>query len=163
MIEVKFEDLRGFERFLTALRRFSRTLREALNDVLFELTEETAQRLKDAIMQNQPQLIETRFRSISPDWVREKVRKGWRPEQLIRTGQYADAIFAAHDGNTHIVTLPDAGYPGHNFDYKDLARWLELGTRTQQPIPHWRPAREWMLRQLHKRVREEIKRALFRR
>lgn len=161
MLEVKFEDVRRFERFLVSLRRFSSRIQKALNATLFDLTEETAQRLKDAIMQNRPELIETRFRSLSPEWVREKARKGWRTDQLIRTGQYANAIFATHQGDTHGVTLPDTGYPDHNFSYKDLAAWLEVGTRRHDPIPHWGPAKKWMLKKLRTTIRREVQRALF--
>lgn len=163
MIEVKFEDLRRFEKFLIMLSKFSTRLRKLLNDVLFELIEDTAKQLKSAILENRPELIETRFRRISPDWVKEKVRRGWRPEQLIQIGQYVNAIFTKHESDVHSVLLPSSNYPDHNFSYIDLGNWLETGTRTMKPIPHWGPTKKWFLEQFRLRVRKEVVHALFRR
>lgn len=168
MISAEWKDLGKFNRMLLGLAKFSQSVEDGLDQLLHELTEEGADRLKDAILNNQPELIEKkRFRQISVSWRKEKARKGWATTPLNRTGSYARAIFTQHEDGTHKITLPsgpyDDGERSYKFTWGDLARWLEMGTRSFRAIKHWQPTREWIIKQFRSRMRKVVLRALFKR
>ncbi len=168
MISAKWEDLGKFNRMLLGLSRFSKTVEDGLDQLLHDLTEEGAERLKNAILNNQPELIgKKRFRQISKSWRAEKARNGWNLTPLNRTGSYARAIFTKHEGGEHKITLPSGPYEdgerSYKFTWGDLARWLEMGTRSFRAIKHWKPTREWILNQFRARMRKVVLRALFKR
>lgn len=168
MISAKWQDIGKFNRLLLNLVRFSKVIEDKVDQLLHELTEEGAQRLRDAILNNQPELIgKKRFRQISKSWRAEKAKKGWNLTPLNRTGSYAKAIFTQHEGGEHKVRLPSGPYEDgertYKFTWSDLARWLEMGTRNFRAIKHWKPTRDWILSEFKSRVRKVILNALFRR
>ena len=145
------------------LARFSKKVFEIADKTLAEVTDQTAAQLRIAILMNRPSLIDTSFRRISSSWRAEKRRKGWRVETLVRKELYAKAIRTRHEGDTHTIYLPDETYPDHTFSYKDLGNYLEHGTPTVKPIPHWRPAEKWLLKQFKKLIRKRLVDALLQR
>ena len=166
MIEATFKNLRAYENMLLSLSRFSTRVAATLDALLYELGEATAARLRNAILNNQPALIDKkRFRSISRSWKSEKARRGWNLTSLNRTESYAKSIFTEHSGGNHKILLPSTPYTDgeetYNFSFKDLGHWLENGTRRFRAIKHWAPARSYLLAQFRKRMKMDVVRALF--
>jgi hypothetical protein len=80
---------------------------------------------------------------LSPGYTKRKRMLGLDPRILIATGRYVSSIqpIAQKDGSW-IVSVPDTPLrAGSKYTLKDLARWLEYGTRNMPARPHWRPAR----------------------
>lgn len=108
-----------------------------IEDLSRELAEEFADDLK--------RIIETQafaWAPLSTGYAKRKNMLGLDPRILIATGRYVNSIQAIQqrDGSW-IVSVPDEPLqPGSKYTLKDLARWLELGTRHMPPRAHWRPA-----------------------
>ncbi len=80
---------------------------------------------------------------LTKEYKNYKRRMGLDPRILIATGRYIHAIQPIQqlDGSW-VVGVPDEPLrPGSRYTLKDLARWLEYGTRTMPARPHWRPAK----------------------
>ena len=168
MIEARWEDLKRVDRMLLGMARFSKSVEKGLDKLLYDLTEEGADKLRGAILDDMPERIgKRRFRRISSAWRKKKARMGWAETPLNRTGSYARAIFTRHEGGVHKITLPtgpyDDGERVYNFTWSDLARWLEMGTRAFRPIKHWQPTKEWILVSFRARMRKTVLNALFKR
>jgi hypothetical protein len=168
MIKAQFKNPRRYERFIMSLALLDKELTKRLNVLLYDLVEETANRLRDAIKNNEPDLIGVkRFRAISRSWVNEKRSRGWNTTPLNRTMSYANSIFTTHTGDVHTITVPsttyDDGERSYKFTYKDLARWLEHGTRNHRPIKHWSHAKRNMMKQFRVAMVQEVENALFKR
>ena len=124
-----------------------------------DLVDEVAEDLRQIILNKDRTKFIKRLRAISPAWVDEKKRRGWKLHQLAATGEYARAIDTFHDfsKHTHRVSVKSGQYPGRKFSYADLARYLEFGTKWFLPIPHWRKAAEYFRAELQRRVGKELK------
>jgi hypothetical protein len=95
-----------------------------------------------------------------------KRRMGLDPRILIATGRYVSSIqpIQQPDGNW-VVSVPEEPLrQGSKYTLKDLARWLEYGTRNMPARPHWRPAKQiWktklyqMKRRMHFNMVQELK------
>jgi hypothetical protein len=80
---------------------------------------------------------------LSPGYAKRKRMLGLDPRILIATGRYVNSIqpIAQPDGSW-VVSVPNEPLrSGSKYTLKDLARWLEYGTRHMPARPHWRPAR----------------------
>jgi hypothetical protein len=80
---------------------------------------------------------------LSKGYARYKRRMGLDPRTLIATGKYVNSIqpIQQPDGNW-LVSVPNTPLgDGSKHTLRDLARWLEYGTRTMPARPHWRPAK----------------------
>lgn len=112
--------------------------RMALGGLGRDLAEEFADDLRAII---ERQLIA--WMPLSRPYKAYKRRMGLDPRILIATGRYINSIkpMEQPDG-TWLVSVPaEPLRPGSKHTLKDLARWLEYGTRTMPARPHWRPAK----------------------
>lgn len=108
---------------------------------------------------------------LSPTYAQRKRMLGLDPRILIATGRYVNSIqpIEQPDGSW-VVSVPDEPLrDGSKHTLKDLARWLEYGTRHMPARPHWRPAMNiWRTKiyQVRRRVRhdlvQELKKAGYR-
>jgi hypothetical protein len=128
----------------------------ALSGVSREMAEEFADDVK-AILSRQ--LIA--WVPLNREYARRKREMGMDPRILIATGRYVNSIqpIEQKDGSW-VVSVPAEPLQGSNkHTLKDLARWLEYGTRTMPARPHWRPAMQiWRTKiyQVRRRVRHDI-------
>lgn len=159
MIEFRFENPAKWQTFQRKMDRASRTFLADMNRAVGECVDEAANHLRLGIL-GQSSMINLRLRAIDPHWVATKVASGWRPETLRRTDQYVNSIGSRHSGRKHALTVPNRRYPGTKITYQQLALYLENGTRTFAPIPHWQPTLKWLKRRVSQRAGKEAKRAL---
>lgn len=136
---------------------------ESLGGLSQELAEEFADDLRLLIDR---QLIA--WVPLSPSYRLYKHRMGMDPRILIATGRYVHAIQAIQgpDGSWSVGIPPEPLRPGSRYTLKDLAKWLEFGTQTMPPRPHWRPARQiWRtkLYRMKKRVQFDLAQELKKR
>ena len=121
-----------------------------------EMAEEFADDLKEIL---QRQLIS--WVPLSSGYAKRKRMLGLDPRILIATARYVRSIQATQlrDG-TWIVAVPEEPLsPGSKYTLRDLARWLEYGTRTMPARPHWRPAAQlWRTKiyQVRRRARHTL-------
>jgi hypothetical protein len=96
-------------------------------------------------------ILEQRWRDkwkpLSPSYLEWKKRKGLDTRILIATGQYLDSFKVYRSGKYWVAGVEKDRL--HYFEGKvvkigDLAKWLEFGTRKMPPRPHWRPAFDYV-------------------
>jgi hypothetical protein len=80
---------------------------------------------------------------LSKQYKTYKRRMGLDPRILIATGRYVHAIKPIQQPNgSWVVGVPEEPLrAGGKYTLRDLARWLEYGTRNMPARPHWRPAK----------------------
>lgn len=128
----------------------------ALSGVSYEMAEEFADDVREILSR---QLIA--WVPLSKEYARHKREMGLDPRILIATGRYINSIqpIEQKDGSW-VVSVPNELLQGSTkHTLKDLARWLEYGTRTMPARPHWRPAMQlWRTKiyQVRRRVRHDI-------
>lgn len=78
---------------------------------------------------------------LSREYAVRKHLLGLDPRILIATGRYVNSIQPVQkpDGSWE-VAVPATPLGNGKHTLKDLARWLEYGTRRMPARPHWRPA-----------------------
>jgi len=131
-----------------------------------EMAEEFADDLKEIL---QRQLIS--WVPLKAGYAKRKRMLGLDPRILIATARYVKSIQATQqrDG-TWIVAVPKEPLSARSkYTLRDLAKWLEYGTRTMPARPHWRPAMQlWRTKiyQVRRRARhtltQQMKKAGFR-
>lgn len=156
MIEVTFDHGRDFSRAARAFLRFFPRIFRRFVDLAEEVMIETEHALKSAITDKDRSKFIKRLRSISPAWVSEKRRKGWRVHQLAATDSYANAIYIEKGKDQIALKLREGSYPGRELLYSDIGRFLEYGTKHMKPLPHWRKAAKYFREELKKRAKEEF-------
>ena len=138
----------------------------SLRGVSRDMAEEFADDLRTIISR---QLIS--WVPLSKEYAKRKRILGLDPRILIATGRYIESITPVQnpDGSWVVSVPAEPLRPGSKHTLKDLARWLEYGTRTMPARPHWRPAMQiWRTKiyQVRRRVRhdivQEMKKAGFR-
>lgn len=79
---------------------------------------------------------------LSDGYARKKQMLGLDPRILIATGRYVKSFQPIQDASGQwVVGIPATPlHAGSRHTLRDLARWLEFGTRTMPARPHWRPA-----------------------
>jgi hypothetical protein len=102
---------------------------------------------------------------LSTKYAMKKRQLGLDPRILIATGRYVAAIAPVQnpDGSWTVAVPDEPLRAGSKHTLKDLARWLEYGTRTMPARPHWRPAMQiWRTKiyQVRRRVRHDIAKEL---
>lgn len=100
--------------------------------------------------------------ALSPRYKAYKQAKALDPRTLIATGRYIDSIKARKnpDGSWSVGVGEGPIRPGSKKTLKDLAHWLEFGTRTMPARPHWRPALAAFKAELHQ-VGAQYRKAVF--
>lgn len=126
-----------------------------------DLAEEFADDLKMLISR---QLIA--WVPLNPKYKRHKRKMGLDPRILIATGRYIESIqpIQQPDGGWIVSVPAEPLRGGSKYTLKDLARWLEYGTRHMPARPHWRPAKQiWktklyqMKRRMHFNMVQELR------
>jgi len=153
------ENPEKFDRAISTLDRASKQFLAQMNTVVAKSVDEARDALKDAIYGRGGQ-IQLRLRSLSRQWLDTKAAKGWRMETLRRLDQYVEAIGTRHHGRKHYLGLPKRRYPGTKITYAQLALFLENGTRSMDPIPHWQPTKKWLVQRVRTAAGKEVARAL---
>jgi len=128
----------------------------ALSGVSYEMAEEFADDVREILSR---QLIA--WVPLNREYARYKREMGLDPRILIATGRYINAIqpIEQKDGSWVVSVPAEPLQPGSRYTLKDLARWLEYGTKTMPARPHWRPAMQiWRTKiyQVRRRVRHDI-------
>lgn len=144
----------------TARPKMGLTRDMSITNVNQEMAQEFADDLKEII---ERQLIA--WVPLSSGYTRRKRMLGLDPRILIATGRYVNSIqpIEQPDGSW-VVSVPDEPLGGKSkYTLKDLARWLEYGTKTMPARPHWRPALNiWRTKiyQVRRRVRHDLVQSL---
>lgn len=158
MIEVSFDSATGIRGLVNFLLRMVPATFRKLEKIGADLIDEVAEDLRKIILDKDRSKFVKRLRAISPEWRREKKRRGWKLHQLAGSGAYGRSIVTEHDfdNHEHKIGVKAAMYPGHKFSYADLAAYLENGTKWFKPIPHWRKAAKYFETELVKRSGKEL-------
>lgn len=161
MIEVTYTGKNTLTRASRFLLTFFPRLRKKVMEIAEEVMEETRIALVSAITNKDRSKFIKRLRSISPGWVAQKKAKGWRLHQLAATDAYAKSIHVRTGRNEVALRVQETQYPGRKFNYTDLARFLEYGTKNMEPLPHWRKASKYFREEFKKRLEKEVKHVRF--
>lgn len=156
MIEVTFDHGRDFSRAARLFLRFFPRVFRKFTALAEEVLLETEQALKAAITDKDRSKFIKRLRAISPKWVSEKRRKGWKVHQLAATDAYANAIYTVTGKDQLALKLREGQYPGRDLSYSDIGRFLEYGTKFMKALPHWRKAAKYFRAELKRRAKEEL-------
>jgi len=148
-------------------------LMERVRGRCFESAKKMAQEFRDKIYKQ-----EFPHAPLSSAYIKWKIRRGLDTRILIATKKYIHAIGVKqlphgaligfiHKNRIDIIKTK-TGIRTRVLPYRLLARWLEYGTKTSPPRPHWRPimklwkeqARTLYRRVIVREVTHEIRKAL---
>ena len=129
---------------------FNEAVKPVLKEEAEALANEFCQTLKDNIRTH-----DIHYQEVSERTLRNKRIKNQPSTPLIATREYLDSIAVrpTKDGFTVGVGTGDHANSYHSEEHggdpvslRELARWLEFGTKNMPARPHWRPAWSSFLR-----------------
>jgi hypothetical protein len=145
-----------WNRTLYALDQSSRAVMGRMNNLVAKEVDLAVDELVKAIHGRGGQ-INLQLRAIDDSWLDRKAREGWETGTLRRLDLYVDSISSSHKGRRHSMGVASGMYPGTHITYQELASFLENGTRSFDPIPHWSIALDYLKRRLRERVGVELR------
>jgi len=132
MIEI---ELTGVEEFKSNARRLRGKLAKLGDDAAKACADKTVEWLRNSIL--------TRSLNLQPLSALYAARKGIDNPILVVTRDYIDSMMVRRspEANGWAVDLATD-------ELRSLAQWLEFGTRTMPPRPHFRPAADYAMTQI---------------
>lgn len=135
---------------LSGVRALLGDLSEAVNEASHDTTKDSAEWMVRTVQQR---IIRQQYphKPLNRAYLRRKIREGWDPRILIRSGAYVTSIgiidtqVEERPGGkrgqrvTFTVGVPDEKHPMAKLTYAQLGMIHEFGTNTISARPHWRP------------------------
>ncbi|WP_340691086.1 hypothetical protein [Hydrogenobacter thermophilus] len=139
-----FKQFRGFEKYVA--ERMAEKVREIIASQLY---------------------AGKQWKPLSKNYLRRKKKLGYDTRTLIASGKYFRSIGVYRSGDAYVVSTKPfqihMGNPGLSeggMQMRLLAKWLEYGTSKMPPRPHFRPAFNYVKRNIRRYFHEYLSKSI---
>ena len=138
-------------------------LKYSLEEDFEGIGEDIAERIREFI-ENQ----ELDFAPLTQEYLAKKIKQGYDPRVLIRTGEYVESIKVTEvdsdRDSIHIFISVEDGATETNLSMKELAEFIEYGTKKQPArLPFtqsWERMKGQIKREVERKIAEEVRKAV---